>query len=536
MIEFPSLPGEITAAGPSGRSLSMLAVAPTSHALTGILASRVGFELSEDEFGNDYFSIFPCEDRGADTVRIPGRFAIVCLDVAGALRAGSPDEFGNRLTMALRQEDLYHQPAILLPNAPLQELEPVLLYPGSKILGFQSREVVRILLDYPPRVSLMKRVAQTLPLSLLNPYVYKAPVGANLFVGRTRQMQTLCSGQASFALIGPRAIGKSSLMHRCYEFLTNIGAIAVRVEFGGAFNEGEFLKRILQEFVWVHGCSPRLLTDRRSSVQILTNLLHDLWKRKGDKPVFIFIDEADELDLRCPNLVLAFRQFHDHGWARFVLLGHKQLRRTINDVKRGPLMNVVKELKLTGIDYAECADLVRQPMSSLHIHLENSDHIVRAILRESGGSPSRIQLLCHHLVEQLSRAESSMRVIREADIESVTRLPDVRKEFADWFRYSTSPLEKWLAAVATRCLPASEDELIRIAQMDIRDAGETVLRGEILDLLVANVFDLRSDGCLDFSCPIMRTIATPFSDFQRELREPALHALRTLRIRPPINE
>jgi hypothetical protein len=531
MIEFPLLADVIRMAGPEGRSLSALEKTPTSRALVGILTTRVGFEMTEERYG-EAFDLFVCEDRSPEAVRIPRRFAILCLDTVSVNAEDVALAVVNRVNGALIEQDVHQNPVILLATGPLGEVGQSLIYPGSQFFDYQPHELLKVLLSYPPRAELMRRVVTASSLHLLNPYIYKGPVDANLFVGRARQLEELCASRASYALIGPRAMGKTSLMNRAYERLLREGRVAVQCEYGAAISEHGFIKQILQEFIQLHGCSPKLLSERLLLSSRLESLLRDLCRREGE-PVTLFIDEADELDQRCPALTQVLKQTCDFGWARVVLVGHKQLRRATSDVKCGQLVNVVQNLSLTSLDFMDCSELLRKPMSALHIRLENPDKMTRVLMRESGGSPSRMQLLCHYLVEDLSRSGSADRRLTLEHAERAVHLPEVRSEIISWYRYSTSALEKWLAAVAAPILPAHEHAIIEAAQHDIPEVSSQTIQAEIHDLTVANVLDYRPDETLDFAFPAMRALAAPGEGgdrFLTDLREPAIQAVRALNL------
>jgi len=145
----------------------------------------------------------------------------------------------------------------------------------------------------------------------------------------------------------------------------------------------------------------------------------------------------------------------------------------------------------------------------LGITLSDPPAIVDVIHQRSGGSPSRIQLLCHFLVESLEALTGGQRVLTPEVAAEAINLAPVRKVLSQWFYHSTTPYERWLAAVASFHAPCTEEDLVTYARADACDLPAHAVRGEIHDLITANVLDYRRDGRLDFSFPAMKELARP---------------------------
>jgi GTPase SAR1 family protein len=343
------------------------------------------------------------------------------------------------------------------------------------------------------------------PISLLNPYVYRGPIGKTLFFGRRNQLTTLSRLQTSYALIGPRAIGKTSLLNRAYESLLDQGYLAVRVTCSASMGDYDLAYQLLDGFVRRHGADPKLLV--RVSPQRVQRLIQDYVLRGTPRRVAVLLDEADLLVDHCPEVAAVFRQCHNNGWARFVFAGFTKLSKAVNDRRNSMLANFPLELPLSGLTLEECGALIMEPMLGLGIQFANVDEVVRTIFAESGGSPSRIQLLCHFIVERLDG--SRPRIVGREQALNAVRDPDVRSFLNEWFFESTTPTSRWLAALASVYLPCSQEALVEAAVRGFHEITAFEVKEEIQNLIIANIIAYQFSGKVDFTFPAMRDIARP---------------------------
>jgi hypothetical protein len=520
MIEFPGLPNIIKNAGPEGASLVSLAGSPTSRAVAGILAERSQLEIQE-LVSDKHYVLYKCIDRATYDIPMHSPFGMFCVDTSNLSSENEAQDLLQQIIGLLRDRDLHYHPVLLLINTENTPLEPLLDLTDIPLVLLNSRELVSVLLAHPPHMVLMKHISKRVPLRTVNPYIYKGPVGPRMFFGRHRQIEQLCDLRFSYALVGPRAIGKTSLMNRAYERLKLDGKIAICVQYSPAMREDDLLYQIMERFVREHGAEQVLLA--RFSIHVLERLIEDYAVRyRHGEPhkrgtVAVFVDEADELSEKCPRLAESFQRCHNNGWARFVLLGYKYLRKTVNDISSSPLMNVLHEFTLSGLSLDECGALVTEPMDRLEVKLGNPRGVVETIYQESGASPSRIQLLCYYMVEELSN--TGERVITPEFAQKAILLPNVRRQLAEWFNDSTTFTEKWLAALASFYVPCSEDELADKARNDLPEITGQEIRAELLDLITANVLDYQRDGDLNFTFPAMRDLAGPLGNPKEAMTE-----------------
>jgi hypothetical protein len=521
MIDFPDLPGAIASAGTEGLSLVSLSKSPTSRAAIGILAERTGLKVSEIET-TKRLELHRCEDRGTLLPLIPSPFALFCLNTPLLTSEAAAQSVSEEIIALLKIHDLHKRPAVAVLNGEGTLLVPFLQFLGTPFVSLTASELVAVLVGHPPRGALVRRILEKTPISLLNPYIYRGPIGRNLFFGREERLNRLSKLQTSYALIGPRAIGKTSLMNLAYENLLEEGYLAVRVVCGELTDDYELAREILDAFIRTHGADNRLLA--KVSPQRVQRLIQDYVMRSSPRRVAIFIDEADLLADRCPELAAVFRLCHNNEWAKFVFVGFRKLRKAVNDRTKSVLANLPVELPLSGLSLEECGALVVKPMVGLDIQLLNVEEVVRTIYHESGGSPSRIQLLCHFIVERLGSRRP--RVVGREQAQAAIRDPDVRKFLNEWFFESTTPMSRWLAALATLYRPCLEDELVDYAVKAFYEITGWEVKEEIQNLITANILDYGPDGKLAFTFPAMKEIARPAGSVVEtmvELRRMARH-------------
>jgi hypothetical protein len=242
------------------------------------------------------------------------------------------------------------------------------------------------------------------------------------------------------------------------------------------------------------------------------------------------IDEADVMQTSCPNLAEMFRAWNDFGMVRFVMLGFKGLRKAVHDGRQTGLMHALIPLPLGGLGLKECGSLVQEPMVELDVKIADMEHVVEIIHHEAAGSPSRVQLYCHYILEELD--QQGVRTLTPEHARTATKHKEVRKVLERWFYESTSKLGQWLAGLAAAYLNGDfeESEIVALAKRDFHELEGHEIAGEIQDLVTADILDYRKTGGLGFSFPTMREIALPRSKGRDRLNE-LRRIVRTLRLR-----
>lgn len=507
MITLVDLAKAIAHQGSSAASLISLANSPTSKSVVGVLAQRTGLQVKEIRL-KDKFDLFLITDVIG---RLKSPFAVVCV---ASEQVDNPQRLGVDVDHELRSVGIYDRPTLVLHSGSFASIHPNFFFSDQHFVFLSSAELVQILLSHPPRDALTKHLMDSTPLRLLNPYIYRGPIDDDrLFVGRDDDLKLLTRMSASYALVGPRSIGKTSLINKAIKTLKAQGRIVLRAEFSRALGELELLGKFIDQFVGEHEAWPGYVA--RVSASSFEKLVEHYGSE--DERVIVFIDEADELAKRCPNLAASLHRLHNEGRLRFVLVGYKELRRSLSDAA-GTLFNVAQKLELSSISSRECGALVVRPTVELGITFDDMEAVVSTLYEASGGAPSRIQLMCHALLNDLDHRKT--RRITLADAKQAMHLGTVRDEIENWYRASTTRLERAIADCATILvgLPAPRTEIVKQISSKFPITADQV-SWEIQDLITADVFRQKSDGTINFTFPELESMVRPTGDARTAMHE-----------------
>jgi GTPase SAR1 family protein len=330
-----------------------------------------------------------------------------------------------------------------------------------------------------------------------------------MFYGRQQQLKLLTNltqpSAPSYALVGPRSIGKTSLINRAYEELRQRGEAVIRLEFSATRYEPQLIDQMLAAVS--EDLRVRQSSQRSTAVGLLESHVRLAAKNAPSKRVVILLDEADEMQHRCPALADSLRLLHDQGHVRVVLVGYKQLRKDVHNAHKPGLFNVLQPLSLSRLNLHECDELVVYPMTDLQVQITDTAGVVESLFVSSGGGPNRVQLLCHALVNSLEN--KTARTITAQDAENAIDLPEVRKVVADWYNQSTSKLEKYIAAIAAQVTPCDGEAIIAAVQADAPEIDAETIRTQTQDLITADILDYQRDGKLAFTFPAAKETAFP---------------------------
>lgn len=515
MIEFSALNAQLEKAGATA-SLRALVTSPTSRPIVGVLAERSGLRLDKAVYRENY-DLFTLSDiRG----HLKSPFAILCVDPQ---IVDDHQAWGVQVDHELRAMNIFDRPTLVLMAAELGPLKSQLVFSDHPLVFISLAQLIEILTAHPPRQNLVRRIVADTPIRLLNPYVYRGPIGDPLFVGRQDDLKLLTSMAASYFLVGPRSIGKTSLINRAYRILRQRNRVALRVEFSSAMSETDLLTKLIRQFIDSYGAWSGFID--RVSPSTFEHLVEYSCKAEKDgtippdRRVILFVDEADELVSRCPAFSESIRRLHNEGRLRFVLVGYKTLRRNISD-GTGVLYNLAEKLNLSSISLRECGALVLRPCADIGIEFDNIDGVAETLFEASGGAPSRIQLFCHALVNSLTG--TSQRRITVQAARQAANLPEVREELAIWYRASTTEIERAIAGCSSimppHGLPAQRDDITRYFVSHFPISADQVA-WEIQDLIIADVFRETTSSEIQFTFPRLEAMVRPAGDAKTAMQQ-----------------
>jgi predicted AAA+ superfamily ATPase len=246
------------------------------------------------------------------------------------------------------------------------------------------------------------------------------------------QNERIKGDRASFALIGGRRFGKTSLLMRLYEDrLPNAGFRTVYYDCAQLNASEKFFAVIVHD--WQPAPPPATPVTFRDLLE----------SPPRDRPLVFLLDEVDQLvPLDRENgwqLFNLLRARASSGYAQFVFSGERSLREVLRD-STTPFFNFAIEMPLEPLDFRDVEELVTRPMRQLEIEFANEAEVVRQIYTFTSGHPNVVQRLCSRLLERLDK--QSTRRITPNDVEKVTSDPQfVREDFLLTYFSRASTLE-----------------------------------------------------------------------------------------------
>jgi len=342
-------------------------------------------------------------------------------------------------------------------------------------------ECVRIVLAKDPQRIFRQLVLPQVNLITVSPYIDRGPTGDRMFFGRESQLREVTEhiGHASYAIIGGRRVGKSSLLGHLHR--VRLPAVGIRTLFHDCSNistSEAFLNATISDW------QPRTLSNASVTFGDLLQSLPD------DKALVLLLDEGDKLvpadranNWRLFNML---RALANSGRVQVVLSGERTLRDALRN-PTSPLFNFANEMLLGPLDFRAVEELVIRPMKQLEIELEDEQAIVQRIWDFTSGHPNVVQRLCRRLIERLN--EQGTRRITLDDVDKVINEPRFQEEdFLSTYWERATPLEQIISL-----LMAQEARLYRLqAVLDLLAAEDLRPEPEVVKAALDRLVDLRS--------------------------------------------
>lgn len=289
--------------------------------------------------------------------------------------------------------------------------------PYLNVIAIEENELKRVLLSDQPFQVFRRIILSKLSLQKISPYQITGPTKAT-FYGRS-QLINLIDGarNRSFAVIGARKIGKSSLLYRLAEHPppnTFYIFMDMQIEIE---NYQAFLHTLELE-IWR---SMEENVSFQDQVSKMPGILREL-SGGGRRIIFIF-DEIDyffEFDYKYNFKVLKiFRSMAQNDYCQFIFAGFK----TLSPYKRSldsPLYNFCEPIHMDPLEKDAALDLITEPMKSIGI--EYHDKADREVILEyTARHPNLLQFYGKYLIEKIGkhrRVEDKRTIFRE-DIEDL---------------------------------------------------------------------------------------------------------------------
>ena len=178
-------------------------------------------------------------------------------------------------------------------------------------------------------------------------------------------------------------------------------------------------------------------------------------------------------------------------------------------------MNVLTSLPMSQMDLRECGSLLLRPMMELGLGFVDQAGVQHKLYELSGGAPNRIQMYCRAIIEILADARRSLVTVE--DCVNAPTVDWVQTETVNWYRESTTELEKIVAGVAAFRLPCKDFELVAFVEHFLPSLSSQSIHMEVLDLTIADILTRRADKRLAFSFPGLIELVRPHDDLRESV-------------------
>lgn len=314
--------------------------------------------------------------------------------------------------------------------------------PTCSVLG--DRALGSLLVSPDPRASLAGWLLRQGNAPELSPYVTTGAVKSpEMFFGRAQVIRRLTAhGLPNAFLVGPRRVGKSSLLARLDEVLQAQSIKTLRLQLQGVSELSDVVT---------------LLTRAGGPARDGLEDLLVAWTATG--PGVLLLDEADGLvtSPHGPGILALLRRLSADGRLGMVMTGYRELYETTLD-REGAGHNFAEVVQLGPLDEAAAMNLAIEPMARVGVHwVDESD--ARALVRGAGGYPYLVQLLCDEILCQLS-PDDEPRLVR-AHVAAAGTCRRVRDELVHYVYRNTPPLTRWLCLRFVTEVVIEEDAAIR---------------------------------------------------------------------------
>lgn len=349
-------------------------------------------------------------------------------------------------------------------------------------MALGKRDLRKILAAPDPGRALRKAVFGQVNLTTVSPFVTNGPVPPHVFFGREDVLHDMVAEarNTSFAVVGGRRIGKSSLLARLHrDRLPAAGFQTLYHDCSTTPTFDEFRESVAR--FWE---PPRPAGDLPTFGDLLAS-------PPLDRPLVLLLDEADKLvpqdgaHGRWP-LFTTLRALAHSGKAQVILSGERPLAEAMRD-PTSPLFNFTNRILLGRLEYAAVEELVTAPLAELEIRLTHPEESVRLIWAFTSGHPNVVQRLCRRLIERVN--EQVDRRISLDDLHHVIDDPAFQEnDFLETYWERATFLEKILSLLLAREVRPRRLQSI----LDLLVADGLTLQPELVRGALDRLVELRS--------------------------------------------
>ena len=301
-----------------------------------------------------------------------------------------------------------------------------------------GQDLRQILIARDPGKRLVEVILQQVDLSVVSPYVTSGPVPRSMFFGRDHELKTIARkiSDTSFALIGGRKIGKTSILDRVYRLLCEARdpSRTLYLDCQSVTSHRAFYE------------AANTLWDAQPLIHSAEDFRRFVVVREHEAagpPFTILLDEIDMLlnyDLaHGETLFSMFRALSQEKRCRFVFCGERVLNKQLH-APGSPMFNFCDVIHLGYLQEQAARRIILEPMQAMGISIQDQEEVLCGITRLSSCHPNLIQYLCQQLILEANARHS--RQILPADLEEVRHSSAFQEYFLEVTWGNSSPLEQ----------------------------------------------------------------------------------------------
>jgi hypothetical protein len=301
-----------------------------------------------------------------------------------------------------------------------------------------GQDLRQLIIARDPGKKLVELMLQQVDLTVVSPYVTSGPVPENMFFGRDHELKTIARkiDNTSFALVGGRKIGKTSILAKIYRLLSDnderthtLYLDCQPVTHYNAFFEAA-------NAIW--SAQPPIDTPESLRHYVVLEK-----QESNNTPILILLDEIDALlsyDMEHNNeLFHVFRALSQENRARFVFCGERILSDQLHDAN-SPLFNFCDVIRLGYLKEQAVQRIILEPMKTMGVSIQNQEEVIQEIVTFSSCHPNLVQYLCQQLILEANSRHS--RLITPVDLQTVRYSSRFQEYFLQVTWGNTGPLER----------------------------------------------------------------------------------------------
>lgn len=282
---------------------------------------------------------------------------------------------------------------------------------------FDQMDIKDTFIAEKPHQAFLDRLIPQINIIALSPFQTKGPV-TDMFYGRNRERQTIIAALEhpaikNYAVIGPRRVGKTSLLKKIQEEIADKKGIhSLFIDAMPYAKIEEWYQAILTKLNITQKCN----NNREFITQIGS------YCQQHQCTLILFIDEIDRL-LNAQDgqdtLPSVLRALVNEARVKVVVAGYDTLYFQMRSDKSA-LFNLLEACELSALDESSARALIEEPLREVY---SIEPEAISDIFEKTGLYPNFIQFCCSQLIEENGIHN------RQISLEAVKKVTDSSKFF-----------------------------------------------------------------------------------------------------------